>query len=64
MIDPENPYRHLSIIRGKVVEITEKGADVRPQASAEGSPLLGVGPRGKRDTVTEVAQRGLRARLA
>ena len=24
--DPDNPYRHLSI-RGKVVEITEKGAD-------------------------------------
>ena len=24
--DPENPYRHLSI-RGRVVEITEKGAD-------------------------------------
>jgi len=24
--DPENPYRHLSL-KGKVVEITEKGAD-------------------------------------
>ena len=26
ILDPDNPYRHLSI-RGKVVEITEKGAD-------------------------------------
>jgi PPOX class probable F420-dependent enzyme len=26
VLDPDNPYRHLSI-RGKVVEITEKGAD-------------------------------------
>jgi PPOX class probable F420-dependent enzyme len=26
IVDPENPYRHLSI-RGRVVEITEKGAD-------------------------------------
>jgi len=26
VLDPENPYRHLSI-RGRVVEITEKGAD-------------------------------------
>ncbi len=26
IMDPENPYRHLSI-RGRVVEITEKGAD-------------------------------------
>jgi len=26
ILDPENPYRHLSI-RGRVVEITEKGAD-------------------------------------
>jgi PPOX class probable F420-dependent enzyme len=26
IIDPDNPFRHLSI-RGKVVEITEKGAD-------------------------------------
>jgi hypothetical protein len=24
--DPDNPYRHLSL-KGKVVEITEKGAD-------------------------------------
>ena len=26
LLDPENPYRHLSI-RGRVVDITEKGAD-------------------------------------
>ena len=26
MIDPDNPYRYLEI-RGKVVEITEEGAD-------------------------------------
>lgn len=26
IVDPENPYRHLSI-RGRVVEITEKGSD-------------------------------------
>jgi PPOX class probable F420-dependent enzyme len=26
VVDPDNPYRHLSI-RGRVVEITEKGAD-------------------------------------
>ena len=26
ILDPENPYRHLSI-RGRVVEITEQGAD-------------------------------------
>ena len=26
IVDPENPYRHLSI-RGRVVDITEKGAD-------------------------------------
>ena len=26
LMDPENPYRHLSV-RGRVVEITEKGAD-------------------------------------
>ena len=26
ILDPDNPYRHLSI-RGRVVEITEKGAD-------------------------------------
>jgi PPOX class probable F420-dependent enzyme len=26
ILDPDNPYRHLSL-RGKVVEITEKGAD-------------------------------------
>jgi PPOX class probable F420-dependent enzyme len=26
IVDPDNPYRHLSI-RGRVVEITEKGAD-------------------------------------
>lgn len=26
ILDPENPYRHLDI-RGRVVEITEKGAD-------------------------------------
>lgn len=26
IIDPDNPYRHLSI-RGRVVDITEKGAD-------------------------------------
>jgi len=26
LIDPDNPYRHLSI-RGRVVDITEKGAD-------------------------------------
>jgi PPOX class probable F420-dependent enzyme len=26
IIDPDNPYRHLSI-RGRVAEITEKGAD-------------------------------------
>ena len=26
IIDPDNPYRHLSI-RGRVVEITEQGAD-------------------------------------
>jgi PPOX class probable F420-dependent enzyme len=26
VVDPENPYRHLSI-RGRVVEITENGAD-------------------------------------
>ena len=34
MIDPENPYRHLSI-RGKVVEITEKGADGHIDALAK-----------------------------
>jgi PPOX class probable F420-dependent enzyme len=26
ILDPENPYRHLAI-RGKVIEITEEGAD-------------------------------------
>ncbi len=26
LVDPENPYRHLSL-RGRVVEITEQGAD-------------------------------------
>ncbi len=26
LLDPDNPYRHLSI-RGRVVDITEKGAD-------------------------------------
>jgi PPOX class probable F420-dependent enzyme len=26
ILDPENPYRHLSI-RGRVAEVTEKGAD-------------------------------------
>ena len=26
MVDPDNPYRHLSI-RGRVIEITEQGAD-------------------------------------
>ena len=26
LVDPENPYRHLSV-RGRVVDITEKGAD-------------------------------------
>ena len=26
LIDPENPYRHLSV-RGRVVDITEQGAD-------------------------------------
>jgi PPOX class probable F420-dependent enzyme len=26
IVDPDNPYRHLSI-RGRVVDITEKGAD-------------------------------------
>jgi len=26
LMDPENPYRHLSV-RGRVVDITEKGAD-------------------------------------
>lgn len=26
LVDPDNPYRHLSI-RGRVVEITEQGAD-------------------------------------
>jgi len=26
ILDPDNPYRHLAL-RGKVVEITEKGAD-------------------------------------
>ena len=26
LVDPDNPYRHLSI-RGHVIEITEKGAD-------------------------------------
>jgi PPOX class probable F420-dependent enzyme len=34
MIDPENPYRHLSI-RGKVVEVTEKGADAHIDALAK-----------------------------
>jgi PPOX class probable F420-dependent enzyme len=34
MIDPDNPYRHLSI-RGKVVEITEKGADAHIDALAK-----------------------------
>ena len=26
LVDPDNPYRHLSI-RGRVVDITEQGAD-------------------------------------
>ncbi len=34
LIDPENPYRHLGI-RGKVVEITEKGADAHIDALAK-----------------------------
>ncbi len=34
MLDPENPYRHLAI-RGKVVEITEKGADAHIDALAK-----------------------------
>jgi PPOX class probable F420-dependent enzyme len=34
MLDPENPYRHLSV-RGKVVEITEKGADAHIDALAK-----------------------------
>jgi PPOX class probable F420-dependent enzyme len=34
MIDPENPYRHLSI-RGKVVEITENSADAHIDALAK-----------------------------
>lgn len=34
MIDPENPYRHLAI-RGKVVEITEQGADAHIDALAK-----------------------------
>jgi PPOX class probable F420-dependent enzyme len=34
MIDPENPYRHLSI-RGKVVGVTENGADAHIDALAK-----------------------------
>jgi PPOX class probable F420-dependent enzyme len=34
MTDPENSYRHLSI-RGKVVDITEKGADAHIDALAK-----------------------------
>jgi PPOX class probable F420-dependent enzyme len=34
MIDPDNPYRHLSI-RGKVIEVTEKGADAHIDALAK-----------------------------
>ena len=34
LIDPENPYRHLAI-RGKVVDITEKGADAHIDALAK-----------------------------
>jgi PPOX class probable F420-dependent enzyme len=34
VLDPENPYRHLAI-RGKVVEITEKGADGHIDALAK-----------------------------
>ena len=32
VVDPENPYRYLEI-RGKVVEVTEKGADDSTTAS-------------------------------
>lgn len=34
ILDPDNPYRHLAI-RGKVVEITEKGADAHIDALAK-----------------------------
>lgn len=34
IIDPDNPYRHLAI-RGKVVEITEQGADAHIDALAK-----------------------------
>lgn len=34
LIDPGNPYRHLAV-RGKVIEITEKGADAHIDALAK-----------------------------
>lgn len=34
IIDPDNPYRHLAI-RGKVVDVTEKGADAHIDAMAK-----------------------------
>lgn len=34
ILDPENPYRHLAI-RGRVVEVTEQGADAHIDALAK-----------------------------
>jgi PPOX class probable F420-dependent enzyme len=34
VVDPDNPYRHLAV-RGRVVEITEKGADAHIDALAK-----------------------------
>lgn len=34
ILDPENPYRHLAV-RGRVVEITEKGADAHIDSLAK-----------------------------
>ena len=40
IVDPDNPYRYLEI-RGRVVEITEEGADDHFKARLRRPPVLG-----------------------
>ena len=50
IVDPENPYRHLSI-RGRVVEITEQGADAHIDKMAKKYLGKDTYPRRRADEV-------------
>ena len=47
IVDPDNPYRHLSI-RGRVIEITEQGADEHIDRMAQSTSAWIATPAGSR----------------